>query len=179
MSGTAFGVVAGAGAGVAGAGDGAGVDGGIVGVGVDAVDVERFGAVLERRPTVAVRMFTAAEQASAADAANRAQMLAARFAAKEALMKSIGVGIGAFPLSDVEVRRTTGTDSTRNAPYFVLHGRAAEVVAARGAGTFHLSMSHTGDLALAFVVAVAVAASPSLSSSPPPSPTPTVPSVES
>lgn len=130
-------------------------DAGIVGVGVDAVDVERFNQLLERRPNIAVRMFTPAEQAVAADAANRAQMLAARFAAKEALMKSIGVGMWAFPLWDVEVQRTTGSGTTRNAPYFVLHGQAAEVAAARGAGGFHLSMSHTDDLALAFVVAVA------------------------
>ena len=128
---------------------------GIVGVGVDAVDVERFNTLLERRPNIAVRMFTPAEQAVAADAANRTQMLAARFAAKEALMKSLGVGMWAFPLWDVEVRRTAGTGSTRNAPFFVLHGQAVEVATARGAGAFHLSMTHTDDLALAFVVAVA------------------------
>jgi phosphopantetheine--protein transferase-like protein len=172
VSETAFGVVAGAGAGV-GAG---GPDAGIVGVGVDAVDVDRFAQVLERRPNIAVRMFSPAERAVAEDAANRAEMLAARFAAKEALMKSIGVGIGAFPFCDVEVQRSTGTDSTRNAPYFVLHGRAAEVATARGAAGFHLSMSHTDDLALAFVVAVAVT---SESSSPPTSPTPAARSIES
>jgi holo-[acyl-carrier protein] synthase len=157
VSETAFGVVAGAGAGVVAAGSEARV----VGVGVDAVDVARFARLLGRRPNVAVRMFTPAERAAAADAANRAEMLAARFAAKEALMKSIGVGLGAFPFGDVEVQRTTATDSTRHAPYFVLHRRAAEVAAARGAAGFHLSMSHTDDLALAFVVAVAPeAASP-------------------
>jgi holo-[acyl-carrier protein] synthase len=151
VSETAFGVVAGAGAGVIAAGS----EARIVGVGVDAVDVARFAQLLERRPNVAGRLFTPAERAVAADAANRAEMLAARFAAKEALMKSIGVGLGAFAFGDVEVERTTGTDSTRNAPYFVLHGRAAEVAATRGAAAFHLSMSHTDDLALAFVVAVA------------------------
>jgi len=134
---------------------GVGVATGIVGVGVDAVDVERFDQLLERRPNIAVRMFTPAEQSTAAASVNRAQMLAARFAAKEALMKSLGVGIGAFPLWDVEVQRTGGTDATRNAPYFVLHGQAAEVAAAHGAGRFHLSMSHTDDLAIAFVVAEA------------------------
>jgi holo-[acyl-carrier protein] synthase len=161
VSETAFGVEGGAGAGVLAAGS----DARIVGVGVDAVDVERFAGLLERRPAVAVRMFTPGERAVAADAANRAEMLAARFAAKEALMKSIGVGIGAFSFCDVEVQRTTGTDSTRNAPYFVLHGQAAEVASARGAAGFHLSMSHTDDLALAFVVAVApgVASAPARS----------------
>ena len=161
MSETAFGVVAGAGAGLGAAGP----DAGIVGVGVDAVDVARFAQLLERRPNVAGRLFTPAERALAADAANRAEMLAARFSAKEALMKSIGVGIGSFRFCDVEVRRTTGSDGTRNAPYFVLHGQAAEVASARGAAGFHLSMSHTDDLALAFVVAVApgVASAPARS----------------
>jgi len=160
VSTTAFGAGAGAEVGASaadavGASDDVGTLGAaIVGVGVDAVDVVRFGGVLERRPHIAVRMFTPAEREVAAGSANRAAMLAARFAAKEALMKAIGVGIGAFPLGDVEVRRTTGTDSARNAPYVVLHGRAAEVATARGAARFHLSMSHTDNLALAFVVAV-------------------------
>ena len=126
---------------------------GILGVGVDAVDVERFDQLLERRPNIAVRMFTPAEQSVAEGVANRAQMLAARFAAKEALMKSLGVGIGAFPLWDVEVMRTAGSDATRHAPYFVLHGKAADLAARSGVGRFHLSMSHTDDLAVAFVVA--------------------------
>jgi len=172
VSETAFGVVAGAGAGLGAAGP----DAGIVGVGVDAVDVERFAALLERRPSIAGRMFTPGERAVAGGAANRAEMLAARFAAKEALMKSIGVGIGSFRFCDVEVRRTTGSDGTRNAPYFVLHGQAAEVAATRGAAAFHLSMSHTDDLALAFVVAVASEAG---TRSPSPSPTAAARSVES
>ena len=142
----------------AGAGVYEGVYTGILGVGVDAVDVERFDQLLERRPNIAVRMFTAAEQSVAEGVANRAQMLAARFAAKEALMKSLGVGIGAFPLWDVEVMRTAGSDATRHAPYFVLHGQAADLAARSGVGRFHLSMSHTDDLAIAFVVAEAAAA---------------------
>ena len=86
--------------------------GGVVGVGVDAVDVARFDRLLGRRPNIAVRMFTGAEQSTVEGSVNRAQMLAARFAAKEALMKSLGVGIGAFAFRDVEVQRTRGTDAT-------------------------------------------------------------------
>jgi holo-[acyl-carrier protein] synthase len=138
-----------------GAGAGGGAGAGILGVGVDAVDVERFDQLLERRPNIAVRMFTPAEQSVTEGVANRAQMLAARFAAKEALMKSLGVGIGAFPLWDVEVMRTPGSDASRHAPYFVLHGQAADLAARSGVGRFHLSMSHTDDLAIAFVVAEA------------------------
>jgi holo-[acyl-carrier protein] synthase len=125
----------------------------IVGVGVDAVDVARFRRVLDRRPRFAARCFTASEQSDATGSADAAQSLAARFAAKEAVMKALGTGIGAFALTDVEVRRTTGTGATRNAPFLVLHGTAAELAGAQGAGQFHLSLTHTEGVAIAFVVA--------------------------
>jgi holo-[acyl-carrier protein] synthase len=125
----------------------------IVGVGVDAVDVARFRKVLERRPTLATRCFTDSERADAAGNADVAQSLAARFAAKEAVMKALGTGIGGFALTDVEVCRTAGKGATRNAPYLRLHGTAAELAGAQGAGTFHLSLTHTDGVAMAFVVA--------------------------
>ncbi len=50
-------------------------------------------------------------------------------------MKALGTGIGGFALTDVEVCRTTGKGATRNAPYLVLHGAAAELAGARGAGS--------------------------------------------
>jgi holo-[acyl-carrier protein] synthase len=125
----------------------------IVGVGVDAVDVARFRRLLDRRPRFAARCFTASEQSDATGSADVAQSLAARFAAKEAVMKALGTGIGGFALTDVEVRRTTGTGATRNAPFLVLHGTAAELAGAQGAGRFHLSLTHTDGVAIAFVVA--------------------------
>jgi holo-[acyl-carrier protein] synthase len=132
----------------------AGVGGaGIVGVGVDAVSVERFRRLLERRPRFAARCFTESEQSDAGSSTDRAQSLAARFAAKEAVMKALGTGIGGFALTDVEVRRTGGKDATRNAPYVVLTGTAAELAGAQRAGRFHLSLTHTDDVAIAFVVA--------------------------
>ena len=127
--------------------------GGIVGVGVDAVDVGRFRRVLDRTPGLATRCFTEGERSDAHGSADAVQSLAARFAAKEAVMKALGAGIGAFALTDVEVCRTSGTGATRHAPYLVLHGGAAEVAGARGARTFHLSLTHTDDVAIAFVVA--------------------------
>jgi holo-[acyl-carrier protein] synthase len=125
----------------------------IVGVGVDAVDVARFRRVLDRRPRFAARCFTETEQSDATGSADAAQSLAARFAAKEAVMKALGTGIGAFALTDVEVCRTTGTGATRHAPFLVLHGTAAELAGAQGAGCFHLSLTHTDGVAIAFVVA--------------------------
>jgi holo-[acyl-carrier protein] synthase len=126
---------------------------GIVGVGVDAVDVERFRRLLDRRPRFAVRCFTEGERSDATTSADAAQSLAARFAAKEAVMKALGAGIGAFALTDVEVCRTDGGGATRNAPFVRLHGGAAELAGAQGAGAFHLSLTHTDAVAIAFVVA--------------------------
>ena len=132
----------------------------IVGVGVDAVDVERFRRILARRPGFAARYFSAAERADAARGADPAESLAARFAAKEAVMKALGTGIGGFALRDVEVRvrrraddaGATGKAET-GAPSLVLHAAAAAVAARRQATTLHLSLTHTSQVAIAFVVA--------------------------
>ncbi len=138
-----------------------GVAGAIVGVGVDAVDVARFRRVLERRPSFSARCFTGSERADAGASADLAQSLAARFAAKEAVMKALGTGIGGFALTDVEVCRTAGKGATRNAPYLRLHGAAAELAGARGAGALHLSLTHTDGVAIAFVVAEQAPCAPS------------------
>jgi holo-[acyl-carrier protein] synthase len=125
----------------------------LVGVGVDAVDVKRFRNILERRPGFAARYFTESEQADAGRSADPTESLAARFAAKEAVMKALGTGLGAFALADVEVRRSSGDGATRNAPSIVLHGGAAALADAHDAGVFHLSLTHTTEVAIAFVVA--------------------------
>lgn len=119
--------------------------GGLVGIGVDAVDVVRFRRVLERRPLLATRMFSPGELA---DGRNQAERLAARFAAKEAVMKALGVGIGSFPLRAVEVRRT---DS--GAPSLQLFDRAAELARQRWVRGWHLSLTHTAEVAVAIAVA--------------------------
>ena len=131
----------------------------IVGVGVDAVDVERFRRLLDRRPRFAQRCFTEIERSDATGSVDPVPSLAARFAAKEAVMKALGSGIGSFALTDVEVRRTAGNDATRNAPYVVLHGTAAKLADSQGAGRMHVSLTHTGAVAIAFVVAEHVGSS--------------------
>jgi holo-[acyl-carrier protein] synthase len=118
----------------------------VIGIGLDAVEVDRFRRVLERTPSVADRLFTAGERAYGAA---RAERLAARFAAKEAVMKAMGVGIGAFAWHDVEVaRRDSG------APELVVRGRAAELAAERGITGWRLSLTHTRHTASAVVVAL-------------------------
>jgi holo-[acyl-carrier protein] synthase len=118
------------------------------GIGVDVVDVERFRRVLERRPALARRVFTDAERSYAESGRNPGPRLAARFAAKEAVLKALGVGIGAAAFRDVEVVRADG-----GAPHLVLDGRAADLAARRGVRRWHLSLSHTDTVAVASVVA--------------------------
>jgi holo-[acyl-carrier protein] synthase len=123
---------------------------GVVGVGIDAVDIDRFRTVLARRRHLGARLFTAGELAYADRAADPVPRLATRFAAKEAVMKALGVGLGAFGFHDVAVVRR-GLD----APFLVLRGAAAERAGAAGALRWHLSLTHTDQVALAVVVAVA------------------------
>jgi len=116
-----------------------------LGVGIDVVDVPRFEIVLGRRPRIVDRLFTEGEQR---DARGRAERLAARFAAKEAVMKSMGVGAGSVPWKSIEVKRAPS-----GAPSVALHGAAAELAAARGVAEIHISLTHTAITAAAFVIA--------------------------
>ena len=109
---------------------------------VDAVDeaIRDFGA------RYLDRVYTLAEQASYA--AGGAASLAARFAAKEAVLKLIGTADG-VDLRTVEIRTAAG-----GRPEVHLTGRAAELAAAAGLDTagIDVSLSHTGDLAMAVAV---------------------------
>jgi len=146
---------AGAGTGALGArAPGEGPPGGaVVGVGVDAVDVDRFRRVLDRRPGIARRLFTDGERADAARSADVAARLAARFAAKEATMKALGHGIGAFALRDVEVVRSAAAGAAAGAPSLRLAAGAAALARDRRVAHWHLSMTHTAHVAVAMVVA--------------------------
>ena len=122
----------------------------VVGVGIDAVDVARYRRVLERTPGIAARTFTGSELAYARLVTDPTQRLAVRFAAKEAAMKSLGVGLGACRLQDLEVVRADG-----GAPSLVLHGAAVDRAAERGVTRFLVSLTHTDLTAQAIVLALA------------------------
>jgi holo-[acyl-carrier protein] synthase len=113
----------------------------IVGLGVDIVDVDRFQASLVRTPGLAVRLFTDLERA-----AGRAERLAARFAAKEALAKALGAPAG-LSWQDAEIET-----SEDGAPHLVLHGTVAEAAIRRGASSWQVSLSHDGGMAMAVVI---------------------------
>jgi holo-[acyl-carrier protein] synthase len=119
-----------------------------VGVGIDAVDIERFSRVLRRRPTLADRVFSTEERAEAAQSDDPIPLLAARFAAKEAVMKALGTGLWAFPLRDAAVLSAMdGTSTLRLGP------RAAELAEQLGVVGWHISLTVEPPMAMAVVLA--------------------------
>jgi holo-[acyl-carrier protein] synthase len=121
----------------------------VIGIGIDAVDIGRFRTVLGRRPGLAERLFTTGERAYAAGQSDPAPSLAVRFAAKEAVMKALGVGLGAFRWTDVEVVRLAGGQPTLR-----VTGGAAALAAEQGIGQWLVSLTHTSPTAMAMVAAL-------------------------
>jgi holo-[acyl-carrier protein] synthase len=116
----------------------------VLGVGIDLIEIDRIAAALERRPRFAQRCFTEAEEAYCASRAFPPQHFAARFAAKEAVGKALGIGMTRW--RDVEVVRGRG------APTAVLYGRHLQRAADMGVVRIHLSLTHSRGIAAAVAV---------------------------
>ena len=121
----------------------------MLGLGTDLVEVDRFRRALARRSGFAERLFSDDERRYASEQRDPAPTLAARFGAKEAVMKAMGVGLWEFKLRDVEVVRAEDGE-----PSLVLHGRAAAIAGERGVQGWHLSLTHTRDTAMAVAIAM-------------------------
>jgi holo-[acyl-carrier protein] synthase len=122
----------------------------VVGVGTDLVEVARFRTALQRTASLGDRLFSANEREYASDQHDPTKSLAARFAAKEAVMKALGVGLGDIDFHDVEVvRRESGE------PALEVRGRAHDLATERGVTRWLVSLSHTDSTAIAFVIALA------------------------
>lgn len=119
---------------------------GIAGLGLDICSVERIQRILQgpRAEKFLERVYTDAERALCSARADAASAYAARFAAKEALVKALGAPPG-IRWRDMEVVRDSG------APRFVLSGVAREVMEARGMEAF-LALTHDAGVAAATVV---------------------------
>lgn len=117
-------------------------------IGTDVVDLDRFRLALRRTPGMVERVFTEGERAYALRKNDPTERLAARFAVKEATMKALGVGLGAFRFHDVEVAKAPSGE-----PSLRLCGRAAELAAARGVTEWKVSITHSDLIALAVVIA--------------------------
>ena len=124
----------------------------ILGLGTDLVEVARFRLAMERRVKLPERLFSDAEREYAFRQKDPSKSLAARFGAKEAVMKAMGVGLWKFRFRDVEVVRARS-----GAPSIALTGRAAELADERGVVGWHLSLTHTDTTALAVVIALGAA----------------------
>ncbi len=112
----------------------------IAGIGIDVVDLDRFERSIRRTPALVARLF------AESDRGRSPRSLAARFAAKEALIKALG---GHAVLRWQEMRVVQDADGN---PGFEVTGGLAAHLEALGIDTLHLSMSHDAGIASAFVV---------------------------
>lgn len=121
----------------------------ILGIGVDVVAIERISrSLVEGDGKFIEQVFTEGERAACAGRADRARALAARFAAKEAGLKALGTGWAqGLSFQQVEV-----VDGEGGRPELRLTGAAAERARALGVGHMHVSLTHDGTVAAAFVV---------------------------
>jgi holo-[acyl-carrier protein] synthase len=116
----------------------------VVGIGIDVMEIDRFAETLRRRPRIAERCFTEAEAAYCLAKPFPPQHFAARFAAKEAVGKALGIGMTRW--REVEVVRGRG------APTIALHGRYAEHARRLVVDRVHVSLTHGRDTAMAFAI---------------------------
>jgi holo-[acyl-carrier protein] synthase len=123
----------------------------VIAHGVDLVHLARIAHVYEdHRERFLKRVFTAGEQAYALDCKDPIPRLAARFAAKEAVMKVLGTGwSGGVEWTEIE----TVVDPLGK-PTIVLRGRTAEIAGALGIGRVLISLSHSGEYAMASAVGI-------------------------
>src|SRR5947207_13396223 len=112
----------------------------ILGTGIDIIEVSRIRASYEKfGERFLKRILRPEEIAYCLSHKNPAPFLAARFAAKEAISKAFGTGIGEqLGWQDMEVRRKESGE-----PYVVLHDKGLALMQSRGAARVHLSLSHT------------------------------------
>src|SRR5215217_6880181 len=115
-----------------------------MGVGIDLLEIDRLERALARRPHLAERLFTPGERAAAAGVARPVQHLAARFCAKEAVVKALALR----EWSPHEIEITGGRGGP---PAVRLHGRAAARAAELG-GEVEISLTHSHTVAGAVAV---------------------------
>jgi holo-[acyl-carrier protein] synthase len=104
---------------------------------------------MRRTPGLRHRLFTSAEQAYSDRRRDPAERYAARFAAKEAVLKAMGVGLGSCGMREIEVEVASS-----GAPSILLHGDAAKLASERGIGRWELSLTHTASIAHATALAL-------------------------
>ena len=120
----------------------------IYGIGVDIIEVERIQSLAEKNPRFLTRIFTETEITYCTKMKNKYQHLAARFAAKEAFVKAVGLGMsGGMRWRDIGI-----VNDTLGRPELVIEGRAAERLEELEVRSTHVSLTHTGEHAAAVVI---------------------------
>ena len=120
----------------------------MIACGIDLIEIERVQGAVERHGSRFLdRVFTSQELI---DCQGSPASLAARFAAKEAVSKALGTGIGDIGWREVEVLRGSASQ-----PMLRLHGSAARLAEERGLRQWSVSLSHTHTHAIAMAVAIA------------------------
>ncbi|HWI55131.1 MAG TPA: holo-ACP synthase [Desulfobacteria bacterium] len=120
----------------------------IKGTGVDIVEISRIEKAINRRDGFLRRVYTVRELEDCMAEKPRTSSLAARFAAKEAVSKALGTGIGKVKWTDIEIiNQSTGK------PEVFLRGGARDIMLELGIATIELSMSHSREYAVAFAIA--------------------------
>ena len=123
----------------------------VLGHGVDIVQISRIESMLnDHGDKFSTRCFTREEQEYCDESAKvMGERYSARFAAKEAVLKALGTGLRyGLDFTQIEVVR-----NPEGAPGIVLHGKAAEMAQEQGIRSWHLSLSHAGEYAIASVIA--------------------------
>lgn len=122
---------------------------GLIGAGTDIIEIERIKQAVERGGNRFLeKVFTSSERSFCDVRKDRFSCYAARFAAKEAVLKALGTGLAGCAFVDVEVQRPGG-----GRPEIKLHGAAAEIAKEKGIALILISISHNRQNAVAFAIA--------------------------
>jgi holo-[acyl-carrier protein] synthase len=120
----------------------------VIGVGLDVVEISRIESAINRRPRIVDRLFSEEEKAFCSGLADPWENWAVRFAAKEAVMKSVGASPAAMPWKMISVVRSRGR------PQIQLYGRARQYAHSIGCDRFEISLTHEAGLAVAIALAL-------------------------
>jgi len=118
----------------------------VVAIGADVIEIDRVRDVVTRQPGFVTRVYTSDEIEYCQKHRDPAERFAVRFAAKEAVLKTLGVGLGGADLTDIEVIRTAS-----GKPELAISGRAEPLAVSLGIVKWLITLSHSDTVAQAFV----------------------------
>ncbi|QWT17708.1 holo-ACP synthase [Collinsella sp. zg1085] len=126
------------------------------GIGVDIVEIARMESIMHRTPRFLTRVFTEQERSYCETSSRPAAHYACRFAAREAVLKALGTGFSqGISFADVSVEH-----DAHGRPQVLLRGQAQEIAARQGITEIALSLSFTGEYAVANALAITSAVQP-------------------